>query len=67
MRIDVLDALGQSSEAQSARWAMFEQNLSADYLRAHLKHLPDFDDEEAENRALDYVRRHSDFYRASAS
>jgi hypothetical protein len=33
---------------------MFEQNLSADYLRAHLKHLPDFDDEEAaENRALD--------------
>lgn len=64
MRIDVLDALGQSGEAQSARWAMFEQNLSADYLRAHLKHLPDFDDEEAENRALDYVRGHSDFYRA---
>ena len=64
VRIDVLDALGQSGEAQSARWAMFEQNLSADYLRAHLKHLPDFDDEEAENRALDYVRGHSDFYRA---
>ncbi|WDF74220.1 DUF6880 family protein [Novosphingobium sp. KACC 22771] len=64
VRIDVLDALGQSGEAQTARWAIFERDLNADYLRAHLKRLPDFDDEEAEGRALAHVRRHSDFHRA---
>ncbi|MFT4027018.1 MAG: hypothetical protein QM676_09480 [Novosphingobium sp.] len=64
VRIDVLDALGQSAEAQNARWAIFERCLDAEYLRAHLKRLPDFDDEEAENRALNYVRQHSDFHRA---
>ena len=62
--IDTLDALGQADEAQSARWAKFERELDADYLRAHLKRLPDFDDEEAENRALDHVRHHEDFHQA---
>lgn len=64
VRIDVLDALGLSAEAQAERWAIFESSLSAEYLRAHLKHLPDFDDEEAENRALAYVRQHANFHRA---
>lgn len=64
VRIDVLDALGHSAEAQDARWAIFERSLDADYLRAHLKRLPDFDDDEAENRALDHVRQHADFHRA---
>jgi len=64
VRIEVLDALGQSTEAQNARWAIFERSLDVEYLRAHLKRLPDFDDEEAEQRALDYVRQHADFHRA---
>ena len=64
VRIEVLDALGQSAEAQNARWAIFERALDAEYLRAHLKHLPDFDDEEAEQRALEHVRQHADFHRA---
>ncbi|MDR6710211.1 hypothetical protein J2X73_004616 [Novosphingobium sp. 1748] len=64
VRIDVLDALGQSGEAQTARWAIFERDLNADYLRAHLKRLPDFDDEEAEGRALTHVCQHPDFHRA---
>jgi hypothetical protein len=64
VRIDVLDALGQSGEAQDARWAIFEHSLDADYLRSHLKRLPDFEDEEAENRALDHVRQHADVHRA---
>ena len=51
VHIDVLDALGQSVEAQKARWAIFERSLDAEYLRAHLKRLPDFDDDEAEQRA----------------
>lgn len=64
VRIDTLDTLGQSAEAQTARWAIFENSLNADYLRAHLKRLPDFDDVEAEDRALAHVRQHADFHRA---
>jgi tetratricopeptide (TPR) repeat protein len=64
VRIDVLDALGRTAEAQSERWTIFERSLNAEYLRAHLKRLPDFDDEEAETRALAYVCQSDDFYRA---
>ncbi len=66
VRIDALDALGRSDEAQQARWAIFESSLSAEYLRAYLKRLPDFDDEEAETRALNLVRQNDDFHRALA-
>ena len=34
---------------------LFERSLSADHLRAYLKRLPDFDDIEAEQRALDFA------------
>jgi hypothetical protein len=56
-RIEVLDAMGRSEEAQDARWLCFERFLSAPYLRAYLKRLPDFDDLEAEERALDHAER----------
>ena len=62
VRIDTLEALGQSAQAQTARWAIFENSLNADYLRAYLKRLPDFDDTEAEERALTHVRQHVDFH-----
>ena len=65
-RIEVLDALGRSSEAQDERWQAFEHGLDASYLRAHLKRLPDFDDMEAEERALGYVSRHPSFHQALA-
>lgn len=55
-RINVLDALGRTGEAQAARWSCFERFLSVDHLRAHLKRLPDFEDIEAEERALDHAR-----------
>lgn len=64
VRIDALDALGRAAEAQAERWGIFENSLSADHLRAHLKRLPDFDDLETETRALALVRRHADFHRA---
>ena len=51
-RIDVLEAMGQKDEAQAFRWACFERDLWADYLRAYLRKLPDFDDIEAEERAI---------------
>jgi hypothetical protein len=50
--IDALDATGQQQEAQRLRWAAFEQRLSLTYLRAYLKRLPDFEDVEAEDRAM---------------
>ena len=64
VRIEVLDALGRSGEAQEERWQAFERGLNAGYLRAHLKQLPDFDDMEAEERALGYVSRHPSFHQA---
>lgn len=64
VRIDALEALGRTDEAQAERWATFERTLSAEYLRAYLKRLPDFDDEEAESKALAGVSRYSNFHHA---
>ena len=54
-RIDVLEALGRRDEAQQMRWRCFELCLSEPHLRAYLKALPDFEDTEAEERALDHA------------
>jgi len=54
----LLEALGRGDEAQAARWSCFERALSAEHLRAYLKRLPEFDDVEAETRALDYAERY---------
>lgn len=51
-----LEADGRDAEAQEIRWAGFEARLDADHLRAHLKRLGDFDDVEAEDRAMAYAR-----------
>lgn len=66
VRIEVLEALKRSSEAQGERWQAFERGLDASYLKAHLKRLPDFNDMEAEERALGYVSRHPSFHQALA-
>ena len=50
--IEALEATGRQDEAQRLRRAAFEERLSADRLRAYLKRLPDFDDVEAEERAM---------------
>ena len=51
-RIEVLEALGRADEAQAFRWACFERSLNPDHLRSYLKRLPDFEDLEAEERAI---------------
>ncbi|WP_176594125.1 DUF6880 family protein [Sphingobium sp. EM0848] len=56
VRIAALDTLGHADKAQAARWKRFTTALDAEYLRAYLKRLPDFDDLEAEKRALAHVR-----------
>ena len=60
-RIAVLEALGRATEAQEARWHCFERALSPSHLREYLKRLPDFDDVEAEEKALDLVKKDKDF------
>lgn len=61
--IEVFDALGRTDEAQAMRWSLFENVLHADYLKQYLKHLPDFEDEEAEQRALAFAAAYPDFDR----
>ena len=53
--IEALEATGKKDEAQRLRWSAFEERLSADRLRAHLKRLPDFDNVEAEERAMKHA------------
>jgi hypothetical protein len=65
-RIDTLEALGRSDEAQAARWSCFERALSDKHLRAYLKRLPDFDDVEAEERALNHAARYENVLHALA-
>jgi len=59
-RIAVLDALGRAEEAQQLRWFCFEQTLSDRHLRAYLKRLADFEDVEAEEKALDHAKKSHD-------
>lgn len=54
----ILEALNDKTAAQALRWQCFESRLSADILRDYLKNLPDFDDIEAETRALQYGLSH---------
>ena len=66
LRIAALEALGRKDETQSVRWRHFERFLSADYLRAYLKRLPDFEDFEAEQKALDVAAAHKQAARGLA-
>ena len=58
--------MGRSPDAQTERWAIFERGLNANYLRAYLKKLPDFDDEEAKARAIAHVGNYAGFHQALA-
>jgi hypothetical protein len=63
-RIDDLEARDCSDEAQAARWSCFERALSARHLREYLKRLPEFEDFEAEQRALDHAERYGSLLQA---
>jgi hypothetical protein len=66
LRVSALEAMGRKDDAQSVRWRHFERFLSAEHLRAYLKRLPDFDDFEAEQKALDVAVGHEQTERALA-
>jgi hypothetical protein len=61
-----LEALDRTDDAQAFRLACFERSLNADLLRAYIKRLPDFDDEEALDKALDYARDYPDLAKSLA-
>jgi hypothetical protein len=63
-RADTLEALGQKADAQAFRLACFERSLNGDLLRAYIKRLPDFDDEEALDKSLLYARDFADTTKA---
>jgi hypothetical protein len=56
---ECLEKLGKLDQLKTHLWDRFEQFLSARSLRKYLKLLPDFDDIEAEERALDIAEGHS--------
>lgn len=66
LEIEVLEKLGRTEEAQALRWARFERDLDAPMLRTFLAKLPDFDDEEALQRALDHAETFPQPHRALA-
>lgn len=57
-RIVVLESLGRADDAQRQRWHCFSERLSAPHLRAYLQRLPDFEDLDAEDRALQLAEAH---------
>jgi hypothetical protein len=63
-RARLLEELGRSVDAQAFLWACFERSLEARHLRAYLKKLPDFDDVEAEARAMAHVLTYPDMRHA---
>lgn len=65
-RAAILEALGRTQDAQEFRWSCFARTLNASHLRTYLKRLPDFDDIEAENRAIAHVLTYPDFRQALA-
>lgn len=56
----------RTDEAQALRLAFFQAHLSASHLHTYLRRLPDFEDFEAEQRALDHVAGHADVHAALA-
>ncbi len=57
---DCLAQLGKTDDLKAHLWSVFEQVLDARALRKYLKMLPDFDDVEAEEKALALVTEYPD-------
>ena len=63
-RISVMQAMGQTEVARDFMWAYYARSLNADHLRAWLGGLPDFEDVEAETRALEHALGFESFTKA---
>jgi hypothetical protein len=65
-RIAALAASGDEAGAQNRRWQMFQRTLDDRYLREYLRELPDFEDVDAEQKALAWAETAEDVHRALA-
>lgn len=54
-RINALQQLDRLEEAQGMRWQYYTETLSVPHLRDYLDKLPEFEDVEAELKAIDYA------------
>ena len=61
-----MEAQGRKRDAQAFRWQCFERALKSDHLRAYLKCLPDFEDLEAEERAMSFALKFPNVHQALA-
>ncbi len=64
LKAEALEGLGRAADAQLCRLSGFHRTLDPDLLRQYLKRLPDFDDIEAEDAALDFALKAEDTDRA---
>lgn len=64
LSFDCLEALGRIDELRDSLWNHFERHLSVDSLRRLLRNLPDFEDEEALERARKHVLSFGRVHRA---
>ena len=64
--LDTLEALGRSEQAQAFRLQRFHATLDETQLRAYLRKLPDFEDFDAEQQALEHVLADSHVHHALA-
>jgi hypothetical protein len=64
VEIRALEALRERKEAQSLRWAIFEETFDADMLREYIAKLPDFEDVEALDAAFAFALSSPQIYAA---
>jgi hypothetical protein len=64
LKVNILDRLGRTEDAQAARWSMFATSLSAGILDEYLGRLPEDVAAEARQRAIATARRHPDVHQS---
>jgi hypothetical protein len=64
LKVDILDRLGRTEDAQAARWSIFASSLSSDILAEYLGRLPEAATAEAFQRAVAAARGYRDVHRA---
>ena len=64
LKVDILDRLGRTEDAQAVRWSMFETSLSAGILDEYLGRLPEDVVVEARQRAIETACRYPDVHQS---
>jgi tetratricopeptide (TPR) repeat protein len=64
LKVDILDRLGRTEDAQAVRWSIFATSLSADILDEYLGRLPEDVVAEARQRAIATACRHPDVHQS---